>query len=181
MRKFLLLSCALLVAGLQTVLAQNRQVAGTVTSPEGDPLIGVTVLVKGGTTGTSTDVNGHYTIDAPTQGTLTFSYIGMKSLEVPVQNRTSINVTLEPDAISVDEIVVTGYGVTRKAAFTGAAQVIDSDIVTSQTDANFMKTLQGSVAGLQMFNVNGQHPWGRFDQLRRGTPLRGGRDADLFR
>jgi len=156
MRKFLLVSCIILVGCLQTVLAQNRKVSGRVTSTEGEPLIGVTVIVPSTGAGTSTDVNGHYALEAPAQGTLNFSYIGMKSIEIPVENRSSINVTMESDAISVDEIVVTGYGVTRKAAFTGAAQVIDSEIVSSQTDANFMKTLQGSVAGLQMFNVNGQ-------------------------
>ena len=114
------------------------------------------MIIKGTGTGSSTDADGHYSIMAPAQGILSFSYIGMKTLEVPVNNRTTINVTLESDAAIMDEVVVTGYGVTRKAAFTGSAQVVDSKLVSSQTDANFMKTLQGSVAGLQMFNVNGQ-------------------------
>ena len=156
MRKFLLLSCTILLCFLQTVVAQNKQVSGTVTTAEGEPIIGVNVVVQGVGTGTSTDVNGHYTLSAPAQGTLTFSYLGMKTLDIPVENRTTINITMETEAITADEVVVTGYGVTRKAAFTGSAQVVDDKIITSQTDANFMKTLQGHVAGLQMFNVNGQ-------------------------
>lgn len=156
MRKILLLLCTILLGCLQTAFAQNKQVSGTVTSVDGEPLIGVTVIVKELGTGTSTDIDGHYSIEAPAQGTLKFSFVGMKTVEAAISNRTTIDVTMEDEAVLADEVVVTGYAATRKAAFTGSAQVIDSKAVTKQTDANFMKALQGSVAGLQMFNVNGQ-------------------------
>lgn len=155
MRKILLLLCTILLGCLQTAFAQNKQVSGTVTSVDGEPLIGVTVIVKELGTGTSTDIDGHYSIEAPAQGTLKFSFVGMKTVEAAISNRTTIDVTMEDEAVLADEVVVTGYAATRKAAFTGSAQVIDSKAVTKQTDANFMKALQGSVAGLQMFNVNG--------------------------
>lgn len=156
MRKILLLLCTILLSCLQTVVAQNKQVSGTVTSVDGEPLIGVTVVVKELGTGTSTDIDGHYSIEAPAQGTLKFSFVGMRTVETPINNRSTIDVTMEEEAVLADEVIVTGYAATRKAAFTGSAQVVDSKLISRQTDANFMKALEGSVAGLQMFNVNGQ-------------------------
>lgn len=79
MRKILLLLCTILLGCLQTAFAQNKQVSGTVTSVDGEPLIGVTVIVKELGTGTSTDIDGHYSIEAPAQGTLKFSFVGMKT------------------------------------------------------------------------------------------------------
>lgn len=80
----------------------------------------------------------------------------MRTVETPINNRSTIDVTMEEEAVLADEVIVTGYAATRKAAFTGSAQVVDSKLISRQTDANFMKALEGSVAGLQMFNVNGQ-------------------------
>lgn len=145
MRKILLLLCTILLSCLQTVVAQNKQVSGTVTSVDGEPLIGVTVVVKELGTGTSTDIDGHYSIEAPAQGTLKFSFVGMRTVETPINNRSTIDVTMEEEAVLADEVIVTGYAATRKAAFTGSAQVVDSKLISRQTDANFMKALEGSV------------------------------------
>lgn len=132
------------------------QVTGTITNSDGTPIAGATVIVKGTNNGVASGVNGAYRINAQTSDVLVFSMIGMKTLEFPVNTRTVIDVVLESDDLSLDEIVVTGYGSIRKAAFTGSAQTISAEELTLKTDANVMKSLQGSVAGLQMFNINGQ-------------------------
>ena len=102
MRKILLLLCTILLGCLQTAFAQNKQVSGTVTSVDGEPLIGVTVIVKELGTGTSTDIDGHYSIEAPAQGTLKFSFVGMKTVEAAISNRTTIDVTMEDEAVLAD-------------------------------------------------------------------------------
>ena len=86
--------------------------------------------------------------------TLQISYIGMQTQEVAI--KPNLRVVLKSDAQLIDEVVVTGYGVTKKAAFTGSAQTVDNKDLMKKTDANFMKSLEGSVAGLQVNSLTGQ-------------------------
>ncbi|MGL4491424.1 MAG: SusC/RagA family TonB-linked outer membrane protein, partial [Tannerellaceae bacterium] len=148
------LICLMLSVGL--AFAQTTKVAGVVTSSEdGYPVIGASVVAKGTTQGTVTDIDGNFTIDVPSSvKTLIFSYVGMNTKEVPV--KSVMNVVLDPASLDLEEVVVTGYGITKKAAFTGSAQTLKSEELVAKTDANFMKSLQGSVAGLQMNNRGGQ-------------------------
>ncbi|MDR0430425.1 MAG: TonB-dependent receptor [Tannerellaceae bacterium] len=149
-----LLLCLFLGIGLVT--AQTTQVTGAVTSADdGEPIIGASVIVKGTTTGTVTDIDGNFSLSVPSSSkTLVVSYVGMVSKEIPVQS--TVNVELESDVQKLGEIIVTGYGVTRKAAFTGAAQVVDAGQITKSTDADPIRSLQGSVAGFQMSAETGQ-------------------------
>lgn len=145
-----------LVLGIGLATAQTKEVSGTVISAEDAmPVIGASVIVKGTTTGTVTDYDGKFSLNVPTSAkTLVISYIGMESQEVAIA--PNMKVTLKSDTQNLEEVVVTGYGVMKKAAFTGAAQVVGGDNLTKRTDANFMKSLEGSVAGLQISSFTGQ-------------------------
>lgn len=157
MRKLICLLPLLFLIGLQVGSAQTRTVSGVVTDKtDGSPLPGVSVVIKGTQTGTATDVNGMYTIKAASADILVFSFVGMKTLEATVGNRNTLNVAMESDAQKLEEVVVTGYGVTRKKAFTGAATTVGAENIVQKTDANPIKALEGTVPGLQMNVSSGQ-------------------------
>jgi hypothetical protein len=102
-----------------TAFAQ-RQISGKVTADNGEALPGVTVLLKGTTTGSTTDVGGNYSLTVPSDnGTLVVSFIGYQTKEVPINNQSTINITLATDTKALDEVVVIGYGTQRKSDLTG--------------------------------------------------------------
>ncbi len=151
-RKLMLLMTCLMI-GIGLVNAQISKVTGNVTSEEdGLPVVGASVLVKGTTVGTVTDIDGNFTLtNVPSSaGTLVISFIGMQTQEVKIQ--PNVKVTLKSDAEVLDEVVVTGYGVQRKASFTGAASIVGEDAIAKKNDANFVKVLEGTVPGVQMNN-----------------------------
>ena len=169
MKRITVLLGFLVLLGLQVVFAQTKQITGTVTSAEdGMGIPGVSVVVKGTTIGATTDVDGKYTLSNVPQNAefIVFSFVGLKTIEMPA-SQSIINVVMESDALQLEELVITGYGVKRKAAFTGAAQRVEAETVRAQTDANFMKSLQGSVAGMQM-NVTTGQPGAHATVLIRG-------------
>jgi len=142
--------------GIGLVTAQTTRITGTVISADdGEPIIGASVIVKGTTVGTVTDFDGKFELNVPSSArTLVVSYVGMESQEVNVQ--PNVRIILQSSSLALDEVVVTGYGVTRKVAFTGAAQMVDGNVITKSTDANPIRSLQGSVAGFQMSAETGQ-------------------------
>jgi hypothetical protein len=144
------------VFGIGLVSAQTTSVRGVVISGEdNEPIIGASVLVKGTTVGTVTDIDGAFTLNVPSSAkTLVISYIGMTTQEVAVS--PSLRVVLKSDTQILDEVVVTGYGVTRKVAFTGAAQMVDAEVITKTTDSDPVRSLQGTVAGFQISAETGQ-------------------------
>ena len=151
-RKLMLLMTCLMI-GIGLVNAQISKVTGNVTSEEdGLPVVGASVLVKGTTIGTVTDIDGNFTLtNVPSSaGTLVISFIGMQSQEVKI--KSNVKVVLKSDAEVLDEVVVTGYGVQRKASFTGAASIVGEEAIAKKNDANFVKVLEGSVPGVQMNN-----------------------------
>lgn len=152
---FLTLCIAML--SMTLVQAQEKTYSGTVKSAaDGQVIIGANVAVVGTTQGTSTGVDGTYSIKARVGSQLTFSYLGMKSQTITVGNTTTINVTLESDATNLDEIVVTGFGNTRKRDLTGSVSSIDSKIISSQANSTLTKALEGSIPGLQVSSIDGQ-------------------------
>jgi TonB-linked SusC/RagA family outer membrane protein len=166
MKKISFFLCCL-VLGIGLATAQTKEVTGTVISDEdGEPVIGATVMVKGTSLGTVTDFDGAFTLSVPTDvQKLSISYVGMVPKDVdfaPV-----IHVRLQPDTQLLTEVVVTGYGVTRKVAFTGSAQMIGDEVIKKTTDADPIRALQGSVAGFQMSSETGQ-PGGFNTVLIRG-------------
>ncbi len=135
---------------VKLTIVQNT-VTGTVSDEMG-PLPGASVLVKGTTNGTQTDFDGNYTIDAPSNATLVISYIGFKTMEVAIDNQTTISVTLQEDASKLDEVVVTGYGTQAKKDLTGAVTVVDTDDLLAIPATTFAQQLQGRAAGVNIVN-----------------------------
>ncbi len=138
--------------------AQNRTVSGVVTGAEdGAPLPGVNVVIKGTTEGTATDADGKYSLSVPSsESILVFSFIGLKSQEVTVGNRSAVDVQMETDVSQLSEVVVVGYSTTTRQAFTGTAKVVDADNLFRKSVSNVSKALAGEVAGVQVINTSGQ-------------------------
>lgn len=133
-------------------LAQDRSVKGEVVSAsDGEPLIGATVMVVGTGIGTTTDIDGKFSLSCPEKASkLRVSYVGMKAVEVDITS-DYIKVALD-DASTLSEVVVTGYGVTKKSAFTGAASTVSGAEIDKKNDVNFVKGLEGNVTGFQYNN-----------------------------
>jgi len=154
---------------------QDRRVTGTVTDAEGIGLPGVTILVKGTTNGTTTDLNGNYTLNnVSSNATLVFSFIGMTSQEIAVSGRTAINVTLEEDAIGLEEVVAVGYGVQRKSDVTGAVGTVKSDELLKRPITRFEQALQGTTPGVQVVSKSGQPGAGLDVKIRGASSITGG-------
>lgn len=152
-RIMLFLTCLFLMASL--AMAQSR-VTGVVTSAEdGEPIVGASVLVKGTTVGTVTDLDGKFTLTGiPSSAkTLTVSYVGMRTREVAI--RSNLSIILESDEALLDEVMVVAYGTTRRSAFTGSAVVVDEKTLKTPA-ASADKALQGKIAGVQVISNGGQ-------------------------
>ncbi|MGV8091962.1 MAG: TonB-dependent receptor [Mangrovibacterium sp.] len=133
---------------------QIQRVSGKVTDSSGAPLPGVTVVVKGTTQGTITDASGNYSLpNVPENATLVFSFVGMRTREI-IGSKPVINVTMEEDAIGIEEVVAIGYGTKSKETLTGAISVIDDDVLESRPAAKTTDLLQGVSSGLQITRSN---------------------------
>ena len=164
---FFLMGVMLLLS--EVVWGQTRlTVTGQVTEKgTGEPVIGVTVLLKGEGRGTTTDIDGFYTLkDVPSDATLVFSFVGMKTVELMVGSRSVINVGMEEDTKLIDEVVVVGYGVQRKSDLTGAVASIKNEELQKTAVANVANALQGRVSGV-MVSANGS-PGGEPEVKIRG-------------
>lgn len=137
--------------------AQGIQVKGVVTSADdGQPIPGVSVVVKGTTNGTTTDIDGNYSVNAPGHATLVFSFVGMTSQEVQVNMQSSINVVLATEHTNIDEVVVVGYGVQKKSVITGAISSIKSKDLEKVAPGRVDQALQGRVSGVTIASNSGQ-------------------------
>ncbi len=143
--------------GMLSVEAQVKRVTGTVTSSEdGSPIPGVSVVVKGTTLGTITNIDGNYQMEVPEDAqTLIFSFVGMRMVEKPIDG-TTVDVVMEPDVIGVDEVMVVAYGTARKESFTGSASTVESDKLEKIQTSSISKALQGLSAGVQVTSGSGQ-------------------------
>lgn len=131
----------------------NIEVTGTVSGGDGELLPGVTVLVKGTTNGTITDIDGSYALkNVPADATLQFSFIGMKSTEVAVGGQSLINVTLESANIALEEVVAIGYGVQKKSSVTGAISQVKAEDMENRTITNPLQAIAGKTAGTQVYS-----------------------------
>ncbi|MCC9137585.1 SusC/RagA family TonB-linked outer membrane protein [Pontibacter silvestris] len=154
MRKLFLLAWLLYLCG--TAYAQQT-VRGRVTSEaDGTGLPGVSIAVKGTSTGGITDVEGNYTVQAANDAVLVVSYIGFKTQEVPVNGRTQINITLATDQEMLDEVVVVGYGTQKKKLVTGATTQVEGEDIQKQSTTNALQALQGQAPGVQISSTSGQ-------------------------
>ncbi len=132
-------------------------VKGKVTDENGSPLPGTNVLVKGSTTGTTTDAGGEFAIDVPTGNTiLVFSFIGYETAEVDIAGRSIVDISLEPSLASLSEIVVVGYGTQRQEAVTGSVASIQGDVMREVPSANITQALQGRLPGVEFTQTSSQ-------------------------
>jgi TonB-linked SusC/RagA family outer membrane protein len=157
MKKLTLLLLCFVLAGVQLLQAQNVTIKGTVASKEdGAPIPGVSIVVKGTTIGTITDFDGKYSLNVPENTvSLIFSFVGMKTMEVPIEGRTSIDVTLESDVQDLNEVVITAYGIKRASRELGYATAkVDNEEITAAGATNVVNGLTGKVSGLQINTVN---------------------------
>lgn len=138
----------MLSAGI--VQAQDVQVSGTVLDETGMPLPGVSILLKGTTRGTTTDLDGKYSIAAPSNGVLVFSFIGYLNIEETVGSRTKIDLTLNPDVANLDEVVVVGYGTQKKSQLTGAISSVGNKEIQELPITDARQALQGRAAGVDV-------------------------------
>lgn len=144
--------CFLLLSG--NAWAQTS-VTGVVTDENGQPLPGVSVMVKGTTQGTSTRIDGQYEINVPSSTTtLTFSFVGYLPQDIVVGERTQVNVNLLPDTKQLDELVVVGYGTQKRSDLTGSIASADIEAFRESPNLNIMQSLQGSVPGVNIGQVN---------------------------
>ena len=149
---FFFLLCLLTLSGF----AQEMKVTGIVTEAStGEPMPGVTIQVKGTTTGTISNVDGQYTIQAKTNDILVFSTIGMKTIERTVSSSAPINVAMEEDNVQLDQVVVIGYGSVKKSHLSGAVSSVGAKELNGNVTTSAASALQGKIAGVNVSSVSG--------------------------
>lgn len=173
--RHLLLLIGLISVGTLRLLAQEFPVTGIVAdSVSGNPLYGVSVTVEGTTRGSTTDIDGKYTLTVPQRNVvLVFSYVGYQTKKVAVDGRNEIHVTLTPDGASLDEVVVVGYGQQKRASVTGSVVTVRNEDVKSIPSSNVVTGLAGRLPGLRVTQRNGEPgSYGTsFDIRGFGSPL----------
>ncbi|MDD2426375.1 MAG: SusC/RagA family TonB-linked outer membrane protein [Bacteroidales bacterium] len=180
MKKIPFVITVLLLLTVNFLSAQNIRITGTVTDRStGAPLEFVTVQLKGTSTGVSTLENGTYVISAPANGILLFSSIGYRISEVPVDNRTVINIILEPESLRLDEIIMIAYGTAKKESVTGAISTISSRAIEKRAVSSVASVLEGQAAGVQVNNTYGEP--GNDPEIRiRGFSSINGSNSPLY-
>ena len=135
--------------------ADKFKVSGIVKDATGEPVIGASVVEKGTTNGTITDINGQFTLTniSPTNKTIIVSFIGMETQEVTIKPEMKIVMTSTTEVM--EEVLVVAYGTAKKSAFTGSAKMIHTEQITKRPVTNVIESLSGQVAGLQMTMTNG--------------------------
>src|SRR5215203_4687419 len=158
MRKSLLYAWMILWVSMPLLLlAQPKLITGTITDEKGNPLSFVSVLQKGTNNGTTTDVQGKYSLqNVPSNAILVVSSVGRKSVEITVNESNVANATLQPDAQALDEVIAVAYGTSRKGSFTGSASVISGNEIKDQPTTSFQNALIGKAAGVQVTASSGQ-------------------------
>lgn len=136
--------------------AQEKTISGTVTDQDGLPLPGVNIVVEGTTTGTQTDFDGNYSIQAEEGQVLAFTYIGQKQMEQNVGTSNTVDVQMEQDAQALEEVVVVGYGTSTKQAFAGTAKTVKAEDIELKNYSNVTQALAGEAAGVSVINTSGQ-------------------------
>ncbi len=163
--------------GSETVFQQQNSVSGTVTDETGEPLPGVTVIIKGTTNGTVTNVDGNYSIsNASENATLVFSFIGMLTQEIVVGAQTTIDVTMQMDAIGIEEVVAIGYGTMKKSDLTGAISSISSKTINDMAVQTIGQALRGRASGVKVTHRSGAPGTNSIIQIRGTNSVMGGND-----
>ncbi|MFS8617551.1 MAG: TonB-dependent receptor [Solitalea sp.] len=155
-------------------------VTGLVSDTAGAPLPGVSVLLKGMNRGTATDLEGRFSLEnINPNGVLVLSFLGYRNLEIPLEGRTAIQAVMKADVAGLDEVVVVGYGTTRKSDLTGSVASIKGEDIAQNSMGSFESLLQGRVSGLQIMNRNNDNPQGGTTVRIRGVSSINGSNAPL--
>ena len=163
------------------LFAQDISVSGNVKDERGDALIGVTIQVKGTTTGNITDVDGNYILSSvPTNAELVFSYMGYQTQTIAVKGQSVINVVMKEDMQALDEVVVVGFGTQKKVNLTGAVASVGSEVLENKPVANVGQALQGVVPNLNVSATNGQPNASASFNVRGGTSIGWNDDDDKW-
>ena len=157
-------------------LAQKITVSGTVSDPTGEPLIGASVVVQGETMGVATDFDGNYTISAPSDGVLVFSYVGYDTKEEAVNGRQTINVTMTENSVMLGEVVAIGYGAVKKSDATGSVAVIKPDEIEAGIATSTQDLLVGASPGVVVTTDGGNPTGGATIRIRGGSSLTASND-----
>lgn len=172
-REFFFLMVGLLFSvGLN---AQTITVSGVVSDPSGEPLIGANILAQGTTVGTSTNIDGEYTINVAPDATLVVSYVGYDTQNVPVDGRTSINVTMQENSVMLNEVVAIGYGTVKKSDATGSVAVIKPDEIEAGLATSVQDMLVGQTPGVVVTQSGGPEGGGTI-RIRGGSSLNASND-----
>ena len=138
--------------------AQQKNVSGSVKDKSGQSLPGVTIVAKGTTVGTITDMDGKFTLPVPAGAqTLVFSFVGMTTLETPIGNQSVFNVVLRDENIGLEEVVVVGYGTQKKANLTGAVDQVTSEVFENRAITNVTQGLKGVMPNLNIKLLDGKY------------------------
>lgn len=163
------------LSGEAKIAQQQQTVTGKVTDGNQEPLPGVTIVLKGTTQGTITDINGEYTLTGVAPGgILVFSFVGMRTQEIAVENRLVINVILEEETIGIEEVVAIGYGVQKKENLTGAVSHVSAEVLENRPIVNVGQGLQGTIPGLTITQSYGDPGRGSSFNIRGVTSISGG-------
>jgi TonB-dependent starch-binding outer membrane protein SusC len=155
-------------------------VKGKVTDVSGESLIGVTVKVKGSTSGVTTNIDGEFSISAPENATLVFSYLGYETVEQKLSGQSRLNIVLKAAVSQLNEVVVVGYGAVRKADLTGSVGTVSGETLTARGTTSVMSALQGAVAGVDI-NTNSVRPGGGFSiQIRGQNTMNSSGNSPLY-
>jgi len=156
---------------------REREISGTVRDAQGEPLIGATILVKGTGSGTVTDFEGNFSLSAPDDATvLLVSYTGYESQEVFIDGRTAIDIVLNENVSTLDEIVVVGYGSVKKSDLTGAVSSVKSEDLSAFPTLGVIEAMQGRAAGVQITSNNGEPGASQKVRVRGGTSINASSD-----
>ena len=173
-RRFLLSLIAILASGAMLASAQNKQVTGAVTGPDGSPVVGATVVVEGTTIGTTTDSQGKYSLSAPANGVLAVSFIGYEDAKLAIAGKTTLDVKLKEASKAIDNVIVVAFGEAKKEAFTGSATVVSADDLSKVQATNVTDALVGKVAGMQMTSSSGRPNSSQSIRIRGFSSLNAG-------
>ena len=178
-RKRFYLILVLLFASFASVYAQTT-VSGTVNDATGSSIPGVSIVEKGTTNGTTSDIDGKYSLKVGASAVLQFSFVGMTAIEEVVNGRTTVNVVMESSAIGLDEVVVTALGIQRdKKTLTYASQQVTGEELMKARGTNFMENLSGKTAGLEI-EKSASGAGGSTRVILRGFKSLGGSSEPLY-
>jgi TonB-linked SusC/RagA family outer membrane protein len=176
--KFVLF-CFFTVLTLTTITAQNLQISGSVVDQKGDAVIGASIVIKGTTVGTITDINGNFSVKVNPKDILQISYIGFVKQTITVFNQKSLKIVLEENSKALDEVIVVGYGTQRKSDLTGSVVSVKADEMNSIPTTSVAEMLRGQAAGV-VVTQNSARPGGGSDIVIRGKKSLTGGNSPLY-